>query len=276
MIYLNDLRSEFISSTNRGAFKEYISHPFDVENIDLFKAAVSQGYDDAKRTFSDISKFWTQHSKDAFFGFIANAIQDACQNPPEDFERWHRDLCKDTCNWLNTRGYNRSTFGQGQKIVNMAFKYLFCLKGAENYPIFQQCHMPLDSFTLEWYKRFVWKRKNTSTPTLTGDDKWSNLSEEKYAGIANAIATALKTAPEFVCNNQSVTLPEFPLFAEFYIWPEMQMHLSTEGFLFSFHKPNQAEKNDWKQKSVSAKLDTIKLCIDEYQQIHEKGSFAVK
>ena len=47
------------------------------------------------------------------------------------------------------------TLGQKQKLINMAFKYLYCcreLREQEDGLYFAFCHMPLDTYTLKWYK----------------------------------------------------------------------------------------------------------------------------
>lgn len=51
------------------------------------------------------------------------------------------------------------TFGHAQKIVNMAFKYLYCCHGAEKYEdtVFSHCHMPLDRNTIADYRKYITK-----------------------------------------------------------------------------------------------------------------------
>lgn len=53
----------------------------------------------------------------------------------------------------------QATFGHAQKIVNMAFKYLYCCRGAEKYEntVFSHCHMPLDGYTIADYRKYITK-----------------------------------------------------------------------------------------------------------------------
>lgn len=102
------------------------------------------------------------------------------------------------------------TYGLAQKIVNMTFKYLYLFDDKEKYEsIFKQCHMPLDSYILDYLRSGVdaeWK-----VDAIKSDDKWSKLEEEDYTRISESI---LKK-----CKEQSDDL-RYPLFAEFYIWPK--------------------------------------------------------
>ncbi len=264
----NDIRNEFISGITKGAFKEFKYTELDIKNKKLFVAAVSQGYDDAKRTFTGISKFWDDQksneiSKEAFFKFVATKIQNIFQSPPNDFDTQHKNICNDACVWFKENGYDSVTFGQAQKIVNMTFKYLYCLKDADKYNgVFEKCHMPLDSFTLEWYKRYVWKKEEYK---IMYNVKWSNLNEYAYRKITDAIKNYLDSNPQFNYKGQNMSLSQNRLVSEFYIWPEMQMHISTEEFLFSFKSIYSKKKTHWKSKSVFEKMDEIKTCIDNYK-----------
>lgn len=102
-----------------------------------------------------------------------------------------------------------ATYGKAQKIINMSFKYLFCCDDAPGMIInshyekhFRYCHMPLDSYTLEWYKqKNNYKQKNYT---------WSKMEKDEYSEIQNGIRNNL---------NSSV---DTPLETEFKVWPEIQ------------------------------------------------------
>lgn len=259
---ISDVKKGF-SDGIKGDFAPFVGKTFDVDSEELFVAAVAQGYADAKRTFSGISKFWDENKRKDFFADVAKALQTACKSHPADFDVWHEATCDDICKWFKEAGYEKGvTYGQAQKIVNMAFKYLYCLEGAEQYAIFRQCHMPLDSFTLAWYKRYVMIGKDKEYK-ITEEDKWSNLKKDKYQKIVVAIQKYLRDEPNFPFRGTKVTLSQHPLDAEFYVWPEMQMHLAAEEFYFAFNE--EKEKADWKKKSVSDKLGDIQACIKRYQ-----------
>ena len=264
---MNEAKKEFIKDT-KGAFKKYINCRFDPNNMDLLKAAVLQGYDDAKRTFTGIGSkksledktFWEKNEKDKFLGFVATKIQKTfcgiC-----DFDEIHNKICVKICEWFSDRSFE-ANYGQAQKILNMAYKYLYCLSGAECYEVFKKCHMPLDGFTLEWYKRFVWEKEK---PRIYADSKWSSLEQSTYRGVAEAIKEHLENGARFYVKGAERDLPVYPLDAEFYIWPEMQMHMAAESFLFSFKALTTDEKKAWKKDANARnKLVEIQKAIHDY------------
>ncbi len=118
---------------------------FDTGDKELFEMAVWQGYLDASRTFVGIKN--TKNCQKAFCE-LAASIQEYFKGK-SDFE--HSKWCNDFIdNVFKYNGY-RARFGQAQKVVNMAFKYLYCCDGAERYQQkFNLCHMPLDQYTLAW------------------------------------------------------------------------------------------------------------------------------
>ncbi len=79
-----------------------------------------------------------------------------------DFDNWHYKTCElfqNIISPLYTLGKAKGavTFGKAQKIVNMMFKHLYCLMVRDHTDerYFTYCHMPLDSFILEWFTRRV-------------------------------------------------------------------------------------------------------------------------
>jgi hypothetical protein len=129
-----------------------------------------------------------------------------------------------------------------QKIVNMAFKYLYCFDDANiYYKKFADCHMPLDRFTLKWFysKVVPWYRRSkhitlpTSKKNNNGDcfwktwksgiktATWSNLDGNEYIDIITLIREYFKKNPP----NSTVTILE----AEFVIWYEAKNGYSSKG-----------------------------------------------
>ncbi len=68
----------------------------------------------------------------------------------------------------------QATFGHAQKIVNMAFKYLYCCRGAEKYEntVFSHCHMPLDGYTIADYRKYI-----TKEDTIPGWSKFDTSAD---------------------------------------------------------------------------------------------------
>lgn len=117
-----------------------------------------------------------------------------------DFPSWHDNACRKVIEILEKR-YDGVTYGKAQKIVNMIFKYLYCFDGALNFEdCFGECHMPLDSKILDWYRRNVDKEQKTP---------WSKLEKKEYLEIQEKIDEHVKKA----YNNSYTTLE-----AEFIIW----------------------------------------------------------
>lgn len=200
----------------------YRTTKFDVNNKELFTQAVRDGYGDAKRTFKKIGDFWQDkdEEKKNFFEEIAESIQNVfCKEIPDE---WHEKLCRSFCNELTALGYcpvidgqeRTVTYGQAQKVINMAFKYLFCTDGAEG-RVFEMCHMPLDSYTLSWYRKISGK-----DAVIKADATWSGLDEDLYKKLQKEIRKHLERGCQIEIDNEKIQLPKQPLYAECIIWPE--------------------------------------------------------
>lgn len=240
--YINDFKNNNLKEN----FKEYENESlenilkYDEEKIiEIFSSAVSLAYDDAKRRFAGIGEVWNPNIKTDFFKYIAKMIYNIFQNHENDFDKQHEHICIYLNNKLKESGYNDISYGKAQKIINMTFKYLYCLNTNNIYEeeIFQKCHMPLDSFTLEWCRRYL-KDKPT---TLKSDTSWSGMEYELYKSLQEKIKEQLS----------------YPLYAEFIIWPEMQKHIAAENFIFSFKSYTKEEKISLKKKELSTKFNEI-------------------
>ena len=177
----------------------------------------------------------------------------------QTFDHFHDYLCGIWCEYFKkTKKPELGTYGKAQKIVNMSFKYLRCCGDADNYRLhFQYCHMPLDSFTLEWFKREVmnWYKKEdkdkdkefrvgkmSSWSAIENDeveDSASNGKNYPYSYYLNKIRNYIK--------NKEFELS--PLELEFFAWPEIQAHLAAEGFWFAL-KENMEEKEEAEEEAV--------------------------
>lgn len=146
----------------------------------------------------------------------------------DDFNAWHEQCCKEfqtEYNKLLEGKYHKIKYGKAQKIVNMTFKYLFCYVDADRYiGHFQYCHMPLDSFTLTWYRREAKKYMKQNGELWYQDNKnrvdnltWSDMEEEEYIKIQEDISKILVNY-KIKIGNQEIPLPENSLEAEFFVW----------------------------------------------------------
>lgn len=152
----------------------------------------------------DVEKAW-QDAKKELFEWLASAFYTYFQNECNDFNNWHETICEEFLNRfkpiLNEYGYDAEKslkYGKAQKIINMTFKYLFCFDDAENFgKKFDVCHMPIDSYILNWYND---SSKNKCTVA------WSDLGKEQYYKIQE--------------NIRNILVGYNPFLAEFYIWAE--------------------------------------------------------
>lgn len=146
-----------------------------------------------------------QEAKNKIFTWLAGEFYTYFQNDCTDFDNWHKTICEEFLNRfkpiLNEYGYDAEKslkYGKAQKIINMTFKYLFCFDDAENFgKKFDVCHMPIDSYILNWYND---SSKNKCTVA------WSDLGKEQYYKIQE--------------NIRNILVGYNPFLAEFYIWAE--------------------------------------------------------
>lgn len=195
-------------------------------NMDCIKAAVELAYIDTQRTLRGIGKAENKEKKEAKDKALERIIDKLCQffhgeapdspDGPDGFEAGHKKLCEIWCGEFEGKEEDDDsifgTYGKAQKIINMAFKYLFCCDDASDFRNhFKYCHMPLDTGTLTWYKRKVDQKKKDYT--------WSKIKYEEYIKIQGDIRDYLNETEEK------------PLEKEFTIWPETEKELAAEKFL---------------------------------------------
>lgn len=238
----------------KGAFAKHIQRKttFDPLNSKIFEDAVTAAYGDAKRTFKGINGRATTANSN-----LAQKIQTYFKAPaiPMNFDKLHNDWCKEYIADLKNQGYDKTTYGQSQKVVNMTFKYLYCLDGATSQPYdtyFDYCHVALDSNTLEW----IWR--NCGLDDNEKHDDWSKI---KYNNCSTRKTTKLGYA-EIVKryrDNKSSYYPNTPFQAEFIFWEEIKAHLAAEAFYSSL--PGAIDTDTFKNMSLKQKYTAIKKLI---------------
>lgn len=225
---------------------------------------------DAKQTLGATKKLNRLESA----GFLANFIK-YFKSPPKDlakFDEWHHTMCEEFLDEFKN-DYKDLKYGKAQKIVNMTFKNIYCLDGAEKYEeYFEHCHVPLDSLVLEWVCRTGLKKNypRNDPPRLAKCHcpSWSNLlykegeySKKKlsyyYIDIQTWFRKYLQKKTKDPANRWT------PFKAEFVIWPQIQFELAAEGLysqLFAIDKDNGSlgKPEAFKKKSVQEKIDYFK------------------
>lgn len=149
----------------------------------------------------------------------------------------------------------------------MTFKYLYCCHDKHKYnDYFKYCHMPLDSFTLEWLKRNLVKADNSRIIKTDGMAPWSNL---EYGNADPDYFT--KDGKQYYSYNFYVQkfqayidanecIKDYsPLEVEFVIWPEIRLETAMESFYFAWNDDiSQKEKNDFRKETYATKKNKIK------------------
>ena len=150
-------------------------------------------------------------AKKAVLSKLAQKVVDYFKAPAPatqaKFDEWHKDTCDRFIDEFNNKvmrpsGYEDIEYGKAQKIVNIAFKYLylFCDIVPGNPGHFPFCHFAIDSITLAWYKNHI--DSNCSV------GNWSDMTYGEYIEIQKNIRAYIsKNMPD-----------KTPFEAEFEIW----------------------------------------------------------
>lgn len=129
-----------------------------------------------------------------------------------------------------------ANYGILQKIVSMTLKYVYCFNIAEKGKKFKNCYMPLDQYTLQWFKSYekvTAKNKNTNYgECIQGLRKinyaWSKINKDLFYKIQESISAILDPQSKYKYKlhfnkDNGIALPESGLEAEFVIWRYEQL-----------------------------------------------------
>ena len=237
---------------------------------DVIMFAINKAYLDMQpRTIKGLGK--VTDFKDCICEMLKNEFAEyfyQTKKDEEEFKLEHHRMCKNFLKYANEKlrqhGVEELSYGKAQKVVNMIFKYLYCTKeyGEEKKEYFSYCHMPLDSFSLEWiYRALIKNNENIqeyeNIQQLLGDgvftkkDKyikkdaigsWSSLEyRPKFANKCTYSFYEELLEKEFVSKyNRRISALEL----DFYVWPRMRMILFAEHFLKTF-KDEENDKEDF-------------------------------
>lgn len=215
----------------RKAFNWRNNTEYSIDEIALYQAIVEgPAYKDfSPRTNSGLKKEKISDALKYLAGkFHEYIIKDPIRANQDEFDDWDEETCNEFLKLFNTSsGIKPIQYGKAQKIVNMTFKYLYCCDGAERYiDKFKYCHMPLDSYTLDWYSSEVLPWYNKKNESISG---WSSLGKEKYTEIQEQIRRYLKDANHSYKDENGKSLTPFEV--EFYIWPEQKWRRAIKTVL---------------------------------------------
>ncbi len=286
MINFNDLVQPFVSGLKNPS-SEKLVNPDNTINKKAIRDALNLGFPDiTPRTMTDRNKKYKQQGKQEFAempgvlidyrakgqdqtfgGMIENWFAKKHKNWKEEFEILHANACETVVSFLEDQLYGEKscTYGKAQKVVNMTFKHLYCLSEGKKRQWFLECHMALDFFTLEWFKRNI--AKYGKVHTLGKVDNWSalqNPKDKEYTGKKDqkfySYHFLVEEIRAYFDKNRPFG-PLCPLEAEFIIWPDIQMHLSAESFIFQLdpkmYGGNDQQANENKQKVKDMQIDEL-------------------
>ena len=145
----SDILPQITAFKNRmGITKDTIS----VKNHeDILEYAVNKAYIDMQpRTIKGHKISLTEPLREKLADRFCKYFKDPAPSTESDFDKIHSDFCDFFLTELNKIfASTPQEFGKAQKVINMAFKYLYCFDDATSYlPHFTYCHMPIDSYTL--------------------------------------------------------------------------------------------------------------------------------
>ena len=169
----------------------------------------------------------------------------------------------------------------------MTFKYLFCLynydyingklsndEHNEYRVLFSRCHMPLDSFIIEWIFRETRKSTDDIHFIKSNCPPWSNLNyEEKNDLTLKDVKDGFKKyihsykniveIIDYILDNNYFEYYT-ALEAELFVWQEMQLHLTSEAFIFALtpEKLSNQEKQQIRYLDIESKIKIVEDTLE--------------
>jgi hypothetical protein len=218
--------------------------------IEVYVQAIYMGYLDASRTFNGQRKV---RKEDDEVKNIAKSMKKFVDGSSDNFDDTFYGACKELCDTYEMK------FGQAQKIMNMAFKYLFCI--ADNEMIkkrFNMCHMPLDGIMLEWVHRNI---KDEEKKKLQKVDAWSEMAE----GSEDEPCTYryYKKYIDIYCQENKTT----PLLLDFENWVRMYQFIAAENYKKAFTDDELSQKKHIKLLVIAKRLRTKQLLYNGISRI---------
>ena len=233
-----------------------------IQDEDTIKTAVELAYNDAKRTMTGIGKYEKekeQAQKKIISKLKSYFDESSAPDDRDTFDKYHKEMCKLWHERFEDID-NLGTYGKAQKIVNMAFKYLYCCEDAnakEEY--FKYCHVALDSYTLEWFFREAGNETDKIVKKYISS--WSSIKEygdgeeNFYQDIDGKV---YYTYMYYQNKFRDLSSAQFltPFKAEFVMWQYYKNKLIAEDFLLSLPGNTMKKKKikDYSLESIYKKI----------------------
>ena len=141
-----------------------------------YKAASSRAYLDFCRTIkftSSSNEEGRAQARTDVDGMIENklkAIADTVTTSQDEYDKWHKKLCKEIVGRYAKVCGEQFRIGQAQKWINMMVKYLYLLDSECIKPIIPFAHVPLDNYVFDAAREHLALSSDGLTP-------WSKIKD---------------------------------------------------------------------------------------------------
>lgn len=255
--------------------KEFLFEQLHEENVNLFddnqlnddaiKKAIKKAYEDSQpRLIVGHSQLGNNILDWEAIKYLKERIEVFLKGEVENFDDWHEttsgtflkkynELLK-TIKDVNNETQQR---GKAQKIINMTLKYLYCMQEDDD-NIFKDCHMTIDSYTLEWFFRVANYKEEDGKVVKCCTKKevgcWSKMSDKKYENIVKRIRTYLEEEQHqyYIDEKNKMT----PLQAEFIIWEEEKIRAALLAL-------TDEKRNNYDKENLSSLINIVEDRINK-------------
>ena len=178
--------------------RDYMYFVYFGDYRDPFKAAINRAYLDFNRTLhnfgaNDQRQQTYAKAEQQLIAQLHSMLSIALAGQ-EQYDKWHRDCCDQLIATFAAVGHHKLYYGQAQKWINMALKYLFVLDHELTSNNYRYFHIPIDNIVLK-------NLASMHKPPLF-NTAWSRMdSYEEYLGFQTWYRTAFAGIPmdnEFV------------------------------------------------------------------------------
>ena len=104
---------------------------------------------------------------------------------PEEFDVWHKSLCRKIIKNLLDAGVSDITYGRAAKLVAIYLKVTVIIGEDPTSPLARVAHPPIDHILLQEIAK-----ENPILGNLA-QVKWTNLTEEEYFDVVNKLRSIL-------------------------------------------------------------------------------------
>jgi hypothetical protein len=155
---------------------------------------MEKAFDDAFNQYARRNKKNYANDRQKLMSPIVDRMFLYFNSPNDNFEN-----CFAECIELAKKILENNLYGIAQKFTNMSFKYLYCYSDADSFENkFENCHIPLDKYTIKWIKSL--KNKNINKKLNNINNAWANIDKELAPGrfvVTNTETGVIETSETY-------------------------------------------------------------------------------